>query len=130
MNKVEVVRRLAELVSQYRKVSKVQIKTNSNVVVTENQKLLRKIHFADQSAKHHLAKEANVKGRLRTREAELETFQDTRIQRSSNAMDGTVQHFSRENALKKRKIRDLGEITHTCYVQFVIYNPFTTGCLL
>ena len=109
MNKVEVVRRLAELVSQYRKVSKVQIKTNSNVVVAENQKLLRKIHFADQSAKQRLSAEVNVRRKLRTRETELETFQDTRIQRSSNSMDGTVQHFSRENALKKRKIRDLGE---------------------
>lgn len=110
-HKLDVITKLAELVVQYRKVSKIQISQTSNMVVLDNAKVTRKVQRIDYGAKVTMENEQKVKKELNEQLIKLRTYQDTRINQP-NVTDGSVQIFTRENAVRKRKIRDLGLIQH------------------
>ena len=118
-NKINVISKLLDLVAQYRKVSKIQIKATSNMVVHDNQKITRKALRVDDKAKESLLKEQEIKQTLHLKEIELRTYQDARVHRGPHVTDGTVQTLTSENALRKRQIRDLGVFIIISRITFV-----------
>jgi hypothetical protein len=88
-----VIIRLQQLVSQYRKVSKVQIKATSQGGVYKNQKLQYKLLKIDEKCKTSFETNSKFKEVLERENIMIRTFQDARIGKDPQIMDGLGYHL-------------------------------------